>query len=886
MSVLRRLRGLFQRGQIHRDLQQEMLTHIELRTQQYLDRGFSTEEAQRLARRQFGNRTAQLESAGEAWAFRRLEAVMQDVRYGARALRRSPAFALTGILLLALGIGATSAVFSVVDRLLFRSLPYPDSERLFSIGILHPILDGEFLIANDYLFLRERNSTLVDLTSWTGAADCDLTEQRPLRLTCAQVEASFLPVFGVKPILGRNFTDAEDVPEARKVALISYGLWQSRFAGNPKALGQTVSLDGTTTEIVGVLPRDFELPTLQRADVLVPQALKIRQYRRGESGRPLRVFGRFRSGTSIVQARAVLQAGMQQVMAGVPLARNARVILRSLRDFQIQDVKLASWALFATTLAILLIVCANVANLLLARAAERRKEFAMRLALGAGRARLICHSLAENLLLTGAGAIGGVALARLLVRVFQSIAPPGVPRMQDATVDSRVLAFALLLALACGVMLGLLPALASLQQGVLSRRGAGRVGYGTRRALTVAQIALSLILLSNAGLLLDGLRRITRITPGMTAEQVVTAGITVNPARYPNAARRQQFFDDLTSRLRSNPLVSHAAVSDTLPPYGFIHNRPLSVLQLASRAPLPMGAGGMVSWRSVSPGYFATMGIPIMRGRDFTEEDRTSREQTIVVSASLARRLFGEGEAIGQVLHFQPSGPDATVIGVAADIDNTGTPGRSDPEYYVVRKKITDPRAGADASLITRSLHQYDGEAFVLVRSAARTGAVADWIRTEAAALDPTIPVTIATMRQRVDAVSERPRFNAMLMSLFALTGVLLAASGLYGLVAFLTAQRTQEIGVRVALGATPARIAGLVARDALHWTVAGVAVGVTGAALTARAMRGLLPGTGAGAPMFIGGAALLLVLVALAAAALPSLRASRLDPVKALRAE
>src|SRR5215472_17018309 len=256
------------------------------------------------------------------------------------------------------------------------------------------------------------------------------------------------------------------------------------------------------------------------------------------------------------------------------------------------------------------------------------------------------------------------------------------------------------------------------------------------------------------------------------------------------------------------------------------------------------------------------------------------------MNETLTRRLFGGEEAVGRVIHFQPSGPDATIIGVAADVENTGAPGPFDPEYYTVRKRITDPQLGINASLITRALHAYDGEAFVLVRSVARTDAMADWIRTEAAAMDPTVPVTIARMQQRLDAVSERPRFNAVLMSLFALAGVLMAASGLYGLVVFLTAQRTQEIGVRVALGATPARIAGLVVMDALRWTAMGVAAGVIGAALTARALRGIVPGTASGAPLLIGGAALLLILIALAAAALPSLRASRTDPVQALRAE
>ena len=305
-ELFRRLHALLQRERLDADLRQEMRTHQELRSDRYMQQGLSPDEARRLAQRQFGNRTALLERAGEARGFPRLEGFIQDLRYGARGLRRNPAFSLTAIFIIAVGIGATSAVFSVVDRLLFRSLPYPDSDRLVSIGIRHPILDGEFLLANDYLHLREQQGPFAAVTSWTGMGDCDLTEQNPLRLSCAQVESTFLPTFGIQPVLGRNFTPAEDRPDARKVALIAYGLWQSRFGGDPHAIGKTIPIDGVLTEVVGVLPRDFELPTLQRADLIVPQAVKLLQYRPGETGRPLRVFARLNDGVTVEQARAML----------------------------------------------------------------------------------------------------------------------------------------------------------------------------------------------------------------------------------------------------------------------------------------------------------------------------------------------------------------------------------------------------------------------------------------------------------------------------------------------------------------------------------------------------------------------------------------------------
>jgi putative ABC transport system permease protein len=291
---------------------------------------------------------------------------VSDLRFGWRGIVRSPAFSVTAICILAIGIGASAAVFSVVDRLLFRSLPYPDAERLVSVGIQHPILpDGEFLIANTYLHMREQQTPFTALASWTGIADCDLTEENALRLACAQVDAAFLPTFGIAPQAGRNFTVDEDAPAARKVALISHGLWKSRFGSDRAVLGRTIPIDGIPTEIIGVLPSDFELPTLQKVDLVVPQALAIRRYTPGETGRPLRVFGRLKAGVSVEQAKAAIAPVAEEVFQLMPpsMRKQASFVLRPVRDLQIQDVKLASWILFATTLAILLMVCANVGNL-------------------------------------------------------------------------------------------------------------------------------------------------------------------------------------------------------------------------------------------------------------------------------------------------------------------------------------------------------------------------------------------------------------------------------------------------------------------------------------------------------------------------------------------
>jgi len=806
--------------------------------------------------------------------------MLHDLRYGMRGIWRNPAFALTAIVILAVGIGATSAIFSVVDRLLFRSLPYPDSETLVSVGMRHPILDGDFLVANDYLQLREQQGRpFTALTSWTGTGECDLTEANPLRLTCAQVESTFLPTFGVQPVSGRNFTADEDRRDAAKVALISYALWQARFGGDPRAVGRMINVDGAPVEIVGVLPRDFELPTLEKADLVLPQALAIQRFQPGQTGRPLRVFGRLKPGVSVERAREILRPQIIEFMRLIPapLQSQASVALRSVRDFQIQDVKLASWALFASTVAILLIVCANVANLLLARATGRRKEFFIRQALGAGRGELTRQGLVESLLLSGIGAATGCGLAWTLLRVLKGLAPAAIPRIEQASIDWRVLGFTSALAVACGILLGIWPAFSDW-------RLTGGSRQSVRRTLSAAQIALSLMLLSDAGLLIESLRNMVRLRPGFNTEQVVTAEITVGTARYRNAVQRQKFFDDLTQRLRANPMVTAAAVSDTVPPSGFIHNRPFSGLQVAGR-PAVQAGGGLVSWRRVSPEYFAALGIPILRGRGFREADRVSTQDAMVISATLARRLFPSEEPVGRVIHFG-SGGDATVIGVVGDVDNAGVPGRSDPEYYVVRKRITDPTVGTDASLVTRALHIYDGQAVVIVRSAARPEAIAGWVRAETAAMDPTVPVTVATLAERVRGVSERPRFNAFLLSLFAAIAVALAAAGVYGLMSFLVAQRTREIGIRMAVGATPASVARLVVWDALRFGAWGIAVGLVGAVVTARWIEGILFQVKPVNPVMLAGAAAVLVAAAIVASLRPSLRAARVDPLTALRQE
>jgi len=809
-----------------------------------------------------------------------MEIVWQDLRFALRGFRRNPAFSLTAILVIALGIGATTAVFSVVDRLLFRSLPYPESDQLVSIGITIPIMDGEFLMANDYFNLREHPTAAFSaVTSWTGVADCDLTEQNPRRLTCAQVESTFLPTFGIAPVLGHNFTREDDRRNPPKVALVSYGLWTSRFAASPEVIGKTVDIDGFPTRIVGVLPRDFELPNLAHADLVVPQALAIEHYIPRQSGRPLRVFGRLRPGITAAQAIQMARAYMVEgLLQSLPPERaaEARTVIRSLRDYQIQDVKRASWVLFGATLAILLIVCANVANLLLARALSRQREMATRVALGAGRGRLLWQALTESTALGLLGALPGCALAWALLKLFQFLAPVSIPRLQQATLDPRVLSFTLAITFLCGIVFGFAPSFS-------------RARNKLKHVLMTAQVAVSLTLLSTAGLLVASLSKLQNVNAGIGVEHVITADMTVGLARYPNAQSRQEFFETLANRLRPMPGIEAVAISDTVPPSGFVHSKPLEAVQVVGHPAPGRGPGGIVAWRRVSPEYFAALGIPMLQGRSFLPEEITGKSPAVVISNSLARKVFPGEQAVGRAVHLfrDPLDfPPPIVVGVCGDVPNDGLSQAPDPEYYLPRKKITDPTLGRDASMTGRALHIYDGEAFLIVRGSARPNAIANWIRTSAAALDRTVPVTIATMQQRMHAVSERPRFTAVLLSLFALIGVVLAAGGLFGLISFLVLKRTREVGVRMAVGATSGQIVRLILLHALRWTLGGVAIGLIATAFVARSLGSLLFQVRAENPALFGAAALLMIVVSLAAALAPSLRAAKIDPMIALRHE
>jgi predicted permease len=814
--------------------------------------------------------------------FASLDSFRQDVSYSVRTLARTPGFTLSAILAATLGIGSATAVFSVVDRILLRPLPYADPGRLVSVGITAPLDTSEFMFASEYFDLRRDPGPFSALTAFqAGGIDCDITEQNPVRQTCMKVEANFLNVLGVPLAAGRTFTAAEDAPHGPPAALISHGLWLTRFAADPRVIGRTLDIDGVPTTIAGVLPPGFEMPTLASPGILLPLQLNEATER---EGRAFRAFARLRPGFDARTAREALQPHLERTLLTVPPQFRKEVGLRvqSLRDRQTGTARLAVFALSGAVLAVLLIACANIANLLLARGVHRGREIGMRAALGASRGRLIRQLMTESLLLSGLGGLAGSLLALGLLRMFVNLAPSALPRLNQVSVDLRALAFTVFVAAASGLAFGLMPALRVSAGGVAAGWRGASVNHGRLLpALVSVQVAASLVLLSGAGLLLRSLWNLQNTPLGMETQQVVTARFVLGSQRYGRGEDQLTFFRTLEPTLAALPGVTASAISDSIPPSGGYRGRPFATIQLEGQPRLPEGTGGMVAWRYITPGYFTALGIPLRRGPGFTPADRDPSAQSIVINETLARRLFPNRDPLGLRLQLAGASGWYTVIGVATDSRSRGPAEDPGMEYYLVRKANLDDPAWRNAEP-----PQGWRAASVVVRTALAPSVVGTELRSAIAAIDPTIPVEVETMPHRLELLTARPRFNAMLLGFFALTGLVLAAIGLYGVLSFLVNLRTREFGIRLALGATPATVLTLALHQAATWTLAGAVMGLAGAIIVARSLQSLLFGVKALDPYTLAAAVAVLLAAALGAALYPAARAGAVDPATTLRAE
>jgi len=879
-ELLTRLRFLFFRRP-QSDLDEELRFHIERTTQINIAAGMSPAEARRQALIELGGVERTREQCYEQRPGWWLGTVAQDVRYALRSFRRNAVFTLTVIATLTVGIGATTAVFSVVDRILFRPLPYAHDNRLVSFGLSQSLEKQEFTLGGFFYEWRDNQKPFESVTFEQGVGECNLTESNPVHLFCGWAAQNFLPTLGIVPELGRNFTPEEDQPKGPQVAMISDALWLSRYNRDPGVLGKSIEIDGHQVGIVGVLPRDFEMPRLQDADILRPAQIDIGAQHTVNSGIgfPMWAFARLKPGVSVAEAKAQLEPLSLHTQQWIPaeIRKDFHLQVRSIRDRQMEEAYRAAWVLLGAVFAVLLIACANVASLFSARGAARQRELAVRSALGASRGRLMRQTLTEALMLAIAGAAAGCALAEILLRVFVAIAPTGVPFLASAQLDLRIVVFTVILALVCAALFGLLPALEKPRAAALAARQT-RAGAQARlrRVLVVAQIGLSMVLLSGASLLVRSFWNLQRQSLGMQTRNIITVHVPLNWERYPSGI--VDFYLRAEKAFRILPGVTAVGMSDSLPPDGWHQSTRYAELEVAGKPPVPPGVGESVVWRLVTPDYFRALQVPIVAGRNFSEQERALDQHLAILSKDLAARMFPDGNALGQHIEhpeFRPyrqPGPVYTVVGVAANVKNGGLSGQDDPEFYELRSNL-HPDA-------------WSNHHFFLLESSLPASIVGPWIRSRVAQLDPTAPVEIDTLDQTVSKLADRPRFETALLGFFAFCGLLMAVIGLYGVISFVATQRTQEIGVRMALGATRLNILRLIAGEGVRLILLGGLLGLGASLAMAHVFKSLLFNVAPRDPIAYLAVALLLGLVALAATLIPARAAMKVEPVAALRCE
>ena len=868
------------------ELDEEIRSHLEMAVRDRMERGETAAAARRAVLREFGNVGLVKEVTRDMWGWGWFEQFAQDLRYGWRMLRKAPGFTAVAIITLALGIGATTAIFSVINGVLLRPLPYKAPDQLVMVwgNLYREGLEQMNASPPEFLDYQAAGQAFEQFAAYHWQGFNFTGGNQPVRVVGAKATASLFPLLGVSPELGRTFSEDEDRPGNDRVAVISHRLWQQRFGAEANIIGKTAQLDGKPFTIIGVMPAAFQYPYKDIA-VWVPMAFAAEDLQESERGsHGLDVIARLKPGATIEQA----QAEMNTIAAHVAEAhkdmypKGFGIQLVSLHEQTVGDIRPALLVLLGAVGFVLLTACANVANLLLARASTRRREMALRAALGASRGRLMRQLLSESLLLAMAGGALGLLLALWAGKALVALAPGDIPRVQEVGIDSRALLFALLVSLTTGLLFGLAPALQAslldlndaLKSGGRSS-GDGTRGKRLRRLLVIAEVALALTLSVGAGLMIKSFLNLSQVSPGFDARNALSARIVLTPEKYAEPERKRGFFDQLLERVQALPGVQSAGVVSALPLSGYSNDRGFIIEGRQGMQGLPGDVQPTSDYVVASTSYFQTMGIPVVQGRGLQESD-AGADLNVVVNEAFARRFFAEDGALGKRIKvggLQSPFPWLTVVGVVGDVRHKGLDKDVKPEMYVPYRQ--------------RRMPAWPVGAMYLVVRGGDTESLLEGVREQLRALDPDQPLAnIETMGQRLgESVSER-RFNMLLLGLFAALALTLAVVGLYGVMSYAVTERTQEIGIRMALGAEAGDVLRLIITEGGRVALLGVAAGVLASLALTRLMKSLLFGTSATDPLTFAGVALLLIAVSLLACYLPARRAAKVNPIVALRYE
>jgi predicted permease len=855
------------------DLTQELRSHIEMAVQERMERGQSRAEAEAAVRREFGNELLVREATRQQWGWLWLEQLAQDLRFAFRMLRRSPGFTAVAVLTLAIGIGANTAIFSVVDGVLLQPLPYPASDRVAKMFIrfLPQNAPRGHMCEADFLDWSAQNQAFEEVSAYANGLYNITGIGTPEQARGVSVTADFFSIMRVPPLIGRTIASGEDSPTAPSVVVLGERLWRHRFGASPAALGQVIDVNGEKATVIGVMPDSFRFP---REDAEIWMNLHLTPPK-GRFPFFLTGVARLRPEVTWKQAQAETnKIGRTIELAGHGEYRNLTMPVVPIREELVGDVRLPLLMMFGAVVAVLLIASVNVANLLLARSSARAREMAVRVSIGARRSRLVRQLLTENLALSLAGAAAGTGLAWYAVRLLRLLNPGNLPRIDAVRLNAPVLGFTVVMAILTAVLFGVGPALESARtEPVRGLKDDVRAGGGksrTRAALVVAEIALSFVLLIVGGLLLRSFERLQRVNTGIETrpDELLTMLVSPSATRYKDPKAQLAILDRMIEQVRRVPGVAAAAWSDSRPPNYWSNDDTFNIKgkpynhEAFPSSPIPI----------VTPQYFSALGIPLIRGRYFEDSDAPDRPNVAVISQELARRYFPSEDPIGQeIAPSEPSlkNPWYRIVGIVGDVKYAGMESEPAPVWYA-------------------AVAQGPGlPMFLIVRSSRQASALGDEIERAIHSVDPEVVVTYReTLASVMGNAVAQPRFRTALLSLFAVIALILASIGIYGVIAYSVTQRTREIGVRMALGAQPAQVLGMILRQGAGLSALGILIGAAGALAATRAVSSLLFATSPTDAMTFAAVIAVLIGVSLWATFLPARRAMRVNPVEALRWE